>query len=251
MVLPRLYFLGRSHIELNQQAVPEIADKGVALLAYLALTGSPQLRERLLGLLWADSAEEAARKNLRNVLWGIRRSLGSELLVSQDERLTLAEGVWVDVREFEQLVAASPQAAVALYQGPLLDGLALSGAPELELWFTGERERLAQLHLRALATLVNQYRGQGQWREMAAVARRALAHDNLQEPMHRAIMEAHARLGERAEALRQYDALQAILAQELGVEPLAETVALREAILGSERWPAAPSPAPRPQPAAG
>lgn len=245
MALPRLYFLGRPHFEQNQQALPDVADKAVVLLAFLALSGSPQPRERLLGLLWAESAEEAARKNLRNTLWRIRRSLGSELLVSQDERLALAAGVWVDVQEFERLTPSSPQAAVTLYQGPLLDGLALSGAPEWELWLTSERERLAQLYLRALGAMVNLHRSQPEWREVAAVARRALAHDNLQEPMHRAIMEAHARLGERAEALRQYDALQAILAQELGVAPLAETVALREAIL-SQAW--RPVGSPRSQP---
>ena len=45
-------------------------------------------------------------------------------------------------------------------------------------------------------------------------------------------MEAHARLGERGEALRQYDLLRAVLARELGVAPLPETEALRMAILG-------------------
>ena len=50
-------------------------------------------------------------------------------------------------------------------------------------------------------------------------------------------MEAHTHLGERAEALRQYDKLQITLAQELGVEPLQETQALREAILSGQLQP--------------
>ncbi|MDQ4078880.1 MAG: AAA family ATPase, partial [Chloroflexota bacterium] len=58
--------------------------------------------------------------------------------------------------------------------------------------------------------------------------------DNLQEPMYRALMEAHARQGERPEALRQYEQLQGVLEQELGVEPLPETETLRAAILNGE-----------------
>ena len=78
---------------------------------------------------------------------------------------------------------------------------------------------------------VDEYRAEGQWREVITIAQRALADDNLQEPMHRALMEAQARLGERAGALRQYETLRATLARELGVAPLPETEGLRAAIL--------------------
>ena len=53
-------------------------------------------------------------------------------------------------------------------------------------------------------------------------------------------MEAHARLGERPEALRQYDTLRATLERELGVEPLPETEALRAAILAGSLQPPHP-----------
>ena len=41
--------------------------------------------------------------------------------------------------------------------------------------------------------------------------------------MVRALMQAHALLGHRAEALRAYDAVKNALTRELGVEPLSET----------------------------
>jgi DNA-binding SARP family transcriptional activator len=88
--------------------------------------------------------------------------------------------------------------------------------------------------------------------ELAGViagARRGLAADNLQEPLYGAVMAAHARLGERAEALRLYDTLRATLLQAVGVPPLPETEAWRQAILAGTIAP--PPPALAIAPAAG
>src|SRR5690242_19424107 len=55
--------------------------------------------------------------------------------------------------------------------------------------------------------------------------------DALQEPMYRALMEAHAQMGDRAMAIRQYHSLRATLDRELGVTPQPETDQLRAEIL--------------------
>lgn len=257
MTAIQLRFLGPPQLARDERPVALSSAKAVALLAYLAMARRPQSRERLLGLLWATSATEAAQKNLRNTLWAIRKALGEDVLSAQDDHLALGDAVWADVREFEALaegqepaeaILRRQEAVLTLYRGPFLDGLTLTDAPEFENWLALESERLAQLYLRTLARLVSAYREQANWQEVIALARRALAHDNLQEPMHRALMEAHARLGERAEALRQYDALRTTLAQTLGVDPLPETEALRAAIIGGELQPiGGPVPAaPRP-----
>jgi DNA-binding SARP family transcriptional activator len=218
------------------------AAKAVALLALLALARAPQTREQLTGYLWAESTADAARKNLRNTLWTIRRALGDDFLDAEADRLALAADVWVDataIADFKFQISdvtdsskiETLKSIIALYRGPLLDGFSLADAPEFELWLTGERERLSQMYLRALSHLVEGYRERQQWREMLDAAGRALAEDNLQEPMYRARMDAHARLGERAEAFREYEALRTILERELGVAPLPETEALREQIV--------------------
>jgi len=247
----RLFFLGPPRFERNDQPIDFSVANAIALLAYLVLTRSPQPRDHLLALLWPASPGDAARKNLRNTLWTIRKSLGDDVLHADEDRLTLRDDVWIDVDEFEQVADSRWQiaegmklpalgrqlSAIGLYHGPLLDSFSLSDAPEFEIWLIGERERVGQAHLRLLSTLVEAKRAEGNWRDVIALAHRALAADNLQEPMYRALMEAHARLGERAEATRQYEALRVTLARELGVEPLSETTSLRDAILRSEVQP--------------
>ncbi len=224
----RFHFLGVPQVERDDQPV-ELPAKAVALLAYLAGAPGPVPRDRILGLLWGESAEDAARKNLRNTLWTIGRALGDGVVRTEGDRLALNEAVWVDSRGWPP-ANASPEAALELYRGPFLDGLTINEAPEYELWLMMERERLAQSFLRATGAALRLHQARGAWRDVLVVARRGLAQDSLHEPFYRALMEAHARLGERAEALRQYDTLRSLLERELGVEPLPETEALAAAL---------------------
>ena len=59
---------------------------------------------------------------------------------------------------------------------------------------------------------------------------RVIAEDPLLEEAHRLLMSAYGRAGERSLAMRTYDQCVAVLAEELGVEPLAETTALWQQI---------------------
>ncbi|RME99858.1 MAG: hypothetical protein D6768_14165, partial [Chloroflexi bacterium] len=229
----KCYLLGSPRFERDGQPLALKSSKAVALLAYLGICNTPQPREQLIALLWPDSLPDAARKNLRNTLWALRKTLGDDLLHTDADQLSLAGHVWLDVRQFET-DAESPadlQAALELYRGPLLNGLALADAPDFELWLAVERERLGQHYLRLLETQIAAFRRNGDWQAVIAAAHRALAADNLQEPIYRLLMEAHARLGERADALRHYQTLRTVLARELGVEPLPETEQLRQQIL--------------------
>ncbi len=243
----QLSFLGPAHFSRAGQPIELTSAKAVALLGYLAVTGTPQTREHLVDLLWPESHPDAARQNLRNRLWTIRKAFAEDVLLNEGNRLVLGEGLTIDVALLE--AATEPDAglsleamrnAAALWRGPLLDGLNLLDAPDFEIWLTTERERLGQQYLRLLERLVARHRAAGEWAEMVGVARQALAYDNLQEPMVRALMEGHARLGERTDALRQYDLLQSLLHQELGVEPLPETKTLRQDILDGHLLASAP-----------
>ncbi|MBI3943452.1 MAG: AAA family ATPase, partial [Chloroflexi bacterium] len=238
----QFFFLGLTRIIRDAQPVAAPTAKAMALLAYLAMTRTSQLRDQLMALLWPESSAEAARKNMRNTLWHIRKITGEGILQTDDDRLSLSADVWVDASAFEQLASGgapangksvpveSLQAAVDLYTGPFLHDLKLSDAPEFEIWVASEQERLGQLYLHTMATLIHARQMAGDWRQVITLARQALAYDNLQEPIHRALMEAHARLDERPEALRQYEILQTTLEHELGVEPMPETENLRLAI---------------------
>ena len=245
MSTTQLFLLGPVRISRGDQPIDLTIGKGQALLAYLAISGAPQTREHLLDLLWPQSHPDAARKNLRNSLWRLRQTLGNEAVLTEDELVLLSSSVWTDVSTFEsgmnaQLAATEHQAGesmesiLALWRGPLLDGLRMTDAPDFDLWLAGERDRLGQIYLGGIKHLLARHREAGQWRESITVAQQALAYDGTQESIHVALMEAYAYLGQRTDALRQYDTLRTVLEQELGIAPLADTQALRSKILGGQ-----------------
>jgi DNA-binding SARP family transcriptional activator len=253
-----LSFLGAPRFEQNGRPAALKSTKAVALLAYLAVSGTTHTRDHLIDLLWPDSLPDAGRKNLRNTLWAIRKTLDDSLLETDGDRMGLAAIVGADVRELDvvarRLTANEPvpEETVARvaghYRGPLLDGLYLADAPDFEVWLAAERERFNQLYLRLLEARISRRQAVADWPGVISLVQQVLAVDDLQEPVYRVLMEAHSRLGERAEALRAYDTLRTRLIQELGVKPLPETETLRETILnGDQSLPASPShPVPPP-----
>ena len=238
MTTIQCFFLGTPQFTKDDHALKLTKAKGIALLVYLAVERTTQTREQVMTLLWPDSLPQAARKNLRNTLWDIGKTFDEDVVEVDGDSLRLAESVWVDIHPFEDTAPAADSSQVSrleevvtLYRAPLADGLSLLDAPDFELWLTTQQQRLDRHYLRLLDALITVHRAAANWQKVINYAQQALIYDNLQEPMHQALMEAHARLGERAQAVRQYDNLRAILAQELGVVPLPETESLRTAIL--------------------
>ena len=249
-----LHLFGSPHLLSHQQNVALHSTKMFALLTYLALHRRPQSREHLATLFWPDSMAAAARKNLRNLLWSMHSALGIGI-IQGNEQVTLKKYVWTDVQEFEQVcqqvamqargklssgmnVPLAPTEAgahvatlMSLYQGPLLQGIQLNDLLELDLWLGAERERLQQQYFQALSTLIHIQAAAGKWSEVLTIAHSVVALDPLQESMYHMLMKAYAYLGQRTNALRQYDLLKAALDRELGVAPLVETQQLRDAIV--------------------
>jgi serine/threonine-protein kinase len=132
--------------------------KRVALLAYLAVArpNGFHRRDTLLGLFWPEHDTSHARMSLRQALCGLRRDLGSDVIITrgrEDVRLNCDRCV-CDAQEFGAAMAAGDwERSVALYEGPFLRGLYVSGAPGFERWVEDERDRLARAYADAIEKL--------------------------------------------------------------------------------------------------
>jgi predicted ATPase/DNA-binding SARP family transcriptional activator len=227
-------------------------DKVRALLAYLAVEADmPHRRESLAGLLWPEMPDAAALSNLRKTLHRLREPLGAlagPLLAADRPTVQLhSAAVHSDVGEFRQLLAESAShphttlydcdeclarlaRAAELYAGEFLAGLSLPDAPAFEEWLVVQRESLRLQTLTALGELADAYAQRGEHGAAVDYATRQLALEPWHEAAHRQLMRALAARGQRAEALAQLDACRRVLAEALGVEPSAETLALAEQI---------------------
>jgi DNA-binding SARP family transcriptional activator len=229
----------------GEPAPPELLwRKHLALLIYLAR--SPRLvrsRDHLIGLLWGDRPEAAARHSLSEALRVIRRHAGQEALDVSVGQIGLAPGaVALDVDQLEAHAAAEDWAAAgALVGGEFLEGFSVPDASPFEDWLTSERALWRRRGTEALIRWADGLVRSGRSAEAWEPASRAMALEPTSEPAACAALRALALVGDRAGALELFERFSARLA-EMGVSAGRETVALAERIR-RERGPrAAPAP---------
>jgi TolB-like protein/DNA-binding SARP family transcriptional activator len=205
--------------------------KLAGLLAFLVCTApQPHSRDKLMNLLWGSHFDAQARQNLRQALTRLRRVLGDDVLISSGETVSLRAGVIdIDVARFEALLANGSRdalsVAVGLYRDAFLAGIAISEEAWSE-WLGVQRQRLEGLILDAMVKLGEQELDAGNHEKALSAANRATEIGNLREDAHRLSMRVLAASGRRADALKHYEDLKALLKGELAVEPDPTTRAL-------------------------
>jgi DNA-binding SARP family transcriptional activator len=220
------------------------------LLGYLLLhRGEPLGRKHVAFALWPDASEEEALAHLRRHIYLVRRALpaspgGADWIAADRSSLRWepADECWLDVEEFESQSAigqgAAPSSggrpsipalerAVSLYAGDLLPDC-------YDDWVLPDRERLRRLYAEALARLAALRACLGDLRGAVSAAESLVAHDNLREDAQRTLIAMRYLAGDRAAALAAFDECQRVLADELDVEPIEETVRLAAAIRAAE-----------------
>lgn len=239
-----------------------VSVKAPAVLCYLAVTGRPQFRLVLAGLLWGDLPEEDACANLRKVLSNLRDLVGDHLQITPHTvTLDRERAYWLDVAEFLKRVEREPDGpgdaetgarppemayysptdhpraslssslsalheAAALYRGDFLDGFYVRHAPLFEEWVANQREGLRRLAGRVLQRLADLHAGRGECDVAMDYLARLLALEPWHEEAHRQMMALLARCGQRSAALAQYETCRRLLKAELHIEPAVETTAL-------------------------
>jgi DNA-binding SARP family transcriptional activator len=243
--------LGPTRLSLADQPIQaKLADKAVALLAYLALEVQiAQQRDALAGLLWPEQSNAAARRSLRQAVFKLHQVLPTDALLSTRQTLELnpQTGYRVDVVTFiDHLTAcrnhshaerqscptcqARLREAVALYRGDFLAQIYLPDCATFEAWALLKREWLRHEVLQALSDLATSAQAKADYETAYKYAWRQLELDPLHEVAHRQLIRSLAGQGRRSEALAQYQKCCDLLAAELGVEPAVETTTLYKQI---------------------
>lgn len=226
-------------------APPELLwRKHLGLLVYLARSPRGRTREHLIGLLWAEKPEAAARHSLNEAIRVLRRYLGEENVDTGMGQVRLASGVVrLDVDRLEELAGGGEwEAASRLIAGEFLEGFSIAGASEFEDWLASERSGIRLRSIEVLTRHADDLLRAGLAQEASAVASRALALDPGSEQAVRLAMRSLVLAGDRAGALERYEEFSARLKKEIGTAPDAETQALAERVR-HERMIRPPSPA--------
>ena len=242
----RVSLCGRLSVERGEGAParPLPGRQGRVLFAYLLLNRSRAMsRDELEAVAWPVAPPASPRAGLSTLLARLRRALGDDALSTggADVRLQLAGSVWVDVEAAMSLATGAHQAlhdshhrtaidaarkALELIEGPLL--------PEVDApWIEERRRELEELRLDALEVVADAGLALGGTelvraeRAASTLVRRAA----YRETGYALLMRCHATRGDTAEALRVYERLRTLLADELGAIPSPALIALHDGLL--------------------
>ncbi|HXO29988.1 MAG TPA: BTAD domain-containing putative transcriptional regulator [Thermoanaerobaculia bacterium] len=212
------------------------------VLAFLA--SSPDLqagREELEEAVWPSDGERTIDRNFHPTLSHLRRALERQRGGSVPQPLLFRAGIYrlnpeiewhIDLQDFNRLVvegreliarredgAAADcwQGAWKLYRGPFLQGY-------YQAWVMSRREACQQAYVELLRDLGDLSMRLERSEDALDSYRAVLLEDPLQERTHLAVMRLYAAQGRRDLVRRQYERLCTLLLDELGVEPLPETV---------------------------
>jgi DNA-binding SARP family transcriptional activator len=252
MSLLRVAVLGPPEVFHDESRLTFSLRKAQALLFYLAVEKGLHPRSKLAALLWPDSEAPTARTALSNAIALLRSKLADASsarpspLLSQRDLLGLdpQAALWLDLdvvqqasHQAQQISTVPPehelaslvstlQHALSLVRGPFLDGFWLREETPFDSWVQQQQQQW-QVHLHLLCDRLSSWQEAGGELEQAqATLLRWLALDPLSEEAYRRLMRVHLALGDATAALQVYATCRARLAQELQVEPSADTITL-------------------------
>lgn len=221
--------LGPAQLQVGETWTELPLGKTSALLYYLACKRKWVSRDEIVYLLWPDSPEGSAKKNLRQLLTTLRRSSYAEGLEIEENRLRWP--IESDVQGFKQAISDGNLATAAqLYEGELLQGYTPPNLPEFEEWLEGERRELQESWRSTALAFAAELGATARHLQAADLLGRVRKLDILDEELLQRYLQSLALAGEKDKALEAFDSFSRALANEYGGEPEEASLHLVERI---------------------
>ncbi|MFW6313882.1 MAG: AfsR/SARP family transcriptional regulator, partial [Spirochaetota bacterium] len=243
--------LGTPEIRVSGVVQTHVRHKTLALIAFLLVEDRPVRRDTLAALLWPNSGQAFARRNLRTCLHDARRALGDHAFEMSGDVVRLEpSAVQSDIQRLRQLESSDrasspgPEHDAFLTRallGGFMEGLSLPDTEEFDTWQlqTGEalRTRLSRIAAERVAVELDH----GRSNQILELGRALVRSDPLDEAHQELLLRILAAEGDWGSALRQFELYRTTLMSELGETPSPEIagivrrIATRDPELGPTR----------------
>ncbi|MBD2866832.1 response regulator [Paenibacillus oceani] len=217
--------------------------KSQELFAYLLLCrGNRAAKVRILEDLFHDREGKNSELYLNTALYQLRRTLSmhgmKSILVSDREQYQMSlEQIKVDFIEFEERLSgfhtiddSNEEAAIAaesVYTGDLFEDKPYG-------WALAERERLSDAYEAFAKRLVKRLLEKNQLHQAVQISKRLVRRNELDEEANMLLMRGFAALKDRRALHLQYKQYEALLKQELHIQPSTELAEWYDRLLASE-----------------
>lgn len=217
----RAVLFGKPAIYWNEQKVIFPFAKMEALLYYLLVTGEAS-RDSLATLFWGDMGEHAAKKNLRNTVYLLKKMLSVDLLITSSRSRIMINLEMVTGKNIEQLSGAIHLIPLESDMGEFLEDYYCKDATSFDEWVTEKREQFRKERISGLTKLIIKLMNDKEYTTAKAHLKNLIALDEYNESAYRVLMKIYEK-EDSYKALELYQTLERTMAEELGLLPSVKT----------------------------
>lgn len=230
----KIHFLGKSRIEYDDDLVDDpFGAKAYALICLLVLNENKYLsREKIIGYLWPDSTDDAARYNLRYNLWLIKKSVQHDRnghgFLHVDKECCAINQEYEFLSDILEIMNFTPSQSDSIesllllkemFQGDFLEGCYFNKCDELNELIIFERINFEKRKVKVLKRLAELYEKSEKFEACLETINNVLEIEPYDEKMVSKLLDIYMACGKRAAAITYYNKFSNQLAGSLGIAP--------------------------------
>lgn len=222
-------FLGMPEISCGENKISFPFKKADALFYYLVIS-KKATRDQLVNLFWADSEDAVAKKNLRNAIYIIKKSLGVEVFISP-QRSVIQLNPELAIETDLNIESKDSDSIFEDYKGVFLEGFILKECDDFEKWLLSQRQYYENLYVQRTLNRVHRNFENHNYSQVQKLCKQLIKIDPFDEESYRLLMESYYKSGRLDKSIALFERLTKLLDEELAIAPDPSTTALYETIL--------------------
>lgn len=219
--------LGSPIVKLNDEEVYFPYKKAEGLFYYVCIN-KKITREEAINIFWADNDEKTARKNLRDAIYKIKKTLCDNLFSSISKSIIEFNNEVNIIIDTDDITLSN---ILNKYNGDFLDNFTIKNCYEFESWMLEKKNDFKNIYIKAISEKVNELVNMGDFKSIQKYSNILISNDPFNEKTYRYLMKIYALSGDYNKAVKLYYDLTDTLKNELDIEPEIHTKKMFEEIL--------------------
>ncbi len=227
--------LNMPSISLNGENIIFPYRKAEGFFYYLCVKKSVS-RNEVISILWGNNDEKGAKKNLRDVIYKIKKIFGKDILIlTGNSLISLNPQIDIEI-DIEKI---NSENIISLYSGDFLSYFYIKNCLEFDNWCEEIRAYYKSMYINSLQENLEQMLSKKDLENIKKYAAILLQNDLYNEEVYRNLMQAYAECGQYNLAIKLYYELLEVLNEDLGESPDEKTEQLFATILALKETNAA------------
>ncbi|MBP1926109.1 DNA-binding SARP family transcriptional activator/predicted ATPase [Sedimentibacter acidaminivorans] len=207
--------LGDPIVKFNNKEVYFPYKKSEGLFYYVCIN-KKITREEAINIFWADNDETSARKNLRDAIYKIKKTLCDDIFSSVSKSVIEFNS---DINIEIDIDSITPSNIINKYTGDFLGNFLIKNCYDFENWVSGKKEEYKKIYTNSVSKKVNELVNIGDFKSIQKYSNILIDNDPYNEKTYRYLMKIYALSGDYNKAIKLYYDLTDILKRELDIGP--------------------------------